>query len=467
MIQADGGTRCASITGGWIALRLAVNKLMKAGDVITDPLVDPVAAVSCGIYAGQPVLDLDYPEDSEAGVDGNFIMTGIGQLIEVQMSAEGSTYSRDQMNQLMDLAEKGVAELVALRRRPRMTRKFTANRILIATHNAGKLEEMRQLFAPFGVTVWARQRWTCPNPKKPRHVRRQRPDQGACGAQGHRPARAFRRFRASRSTRWTSARVYTADWAETPNGRDFIMAMTKTHDLLRESCAPHPDARGFAARWFWPGPTAMTRFSRARSRARSSGRCAVQQGMATTRCFSPTAMTRHSAKWIDAKRTRSAIAPMLSPNLCGLFWLRIGNRAALAFISTGHSARQSAPIATFNSHVAATLTKRAGERPIFRVRPYAALKPGRVLNSVFFGGGTPSLMDPETVGAIIAAIATLAPANDLEITLEANPGSVEAGSFAATAMRAFTRLHGHSGAERYGSDDGLGACTTVAKRCSL
>lgn len=113
VLQADGGTRCASITGGWIALRLAVNKLMKAGDVISDPLVDPVAAVSCGLYAGQPVLDLDYPEDSEAGVDGNFIMTGSGRLIEIQMSAEGSTFSRDQMNQLMDLAERGVGELVA------------------------------------------------------------------------------------------------------------------------------------------------------------------------------------------------------------------------------------------------------------------------------------------------------------------------------------------------------------------
>ncbi len=113
VIQADGGTRCASITGGWVALRLAVNKLMKTGDVISDPLVDPVAAVSCGIYAGQPVLDLDYPEDSEAGVDGNFIMTGSGKLIEVQMSAEGSVFSRTQMDQLMDLAEKGVAELAA------------------------------------------------------------------------------------------------------------------------------------------------------------------------------------------------------------------------------------------------------------------------------------------------------------------------------------------------------------------
>jgi ribonuclease PH len=113
VIQADGGTRCASITGGWVALRLAVNKLLKTGDVVSDPLVDPVSAVSCGIYAGQPVLDLDYPEDSDAGVDGNFIMTGSGRLIEVQMSAEGATFSRDQMNSLMDLAEKGVSELVS------------------------------------------------------------------------------------------------------------------------------------------------------------------------------------------------------------------------------------------------------------------------------------------------------------------------------------------------------------------
>ena len=112
VIQADGGTRCASITGGWVALRLAVNKLMKVGDIITDPLLAPVSAVSCGIYAGQPVLDLDYPEDSEAGVDGNFVMTG-GKLIEVQMSAEGSTFTRDQMNQLLDLADKGIADLTA------------------------------------------------------------------------------------------------------------------------------------------------------------------------------------------------------------------------------------------------------------------------------------------------------------------------------------------------------------------
>jgi ribonuclease PH len=113
VLQADGGTRCASITGGWVALRLAMNKLLKTGTITTDPMMDHVAAISCGIYAGQAVLDLDYAEDSTAGTDGNFILTGAGRLIEVQLSAEGATFSRDEMGQLMDLAEKGAAELVA------------------------------------------------------------------------------------------------------------------------------------------------------------------------------------------------------------------------------------------------------------------------------------------------------------------------------------------------------------------
>ena len=113
VIQADGGTRCASITGGWVALKLAVARLLKAGVILSDPILDHVAAVSCGIYAGQPVLDLDYAEDSTAGTDGNFILTGKGRLIEVQMSAEGATFSREEMAQLLDLSEAGCAALVA------------------------------------------------------------------------------------------------------------------------------------------------------------------------------------------------------------------------------------------------------------------------------------------------------------------------------------------------------------------
>ncbi len=113
VIQADGGTRCAAITGGWVALRLAVNQLMKKGTVISDPLLDHVAAVSCGVYAGQPVLDLDYDEDSAAGTDGNFVMTGAGRMVEVQASAEGAPFSTEDLTTLLGLARKGVAELVA------------------------------------------------------------------------------------------------------------------------------------------------------------------------------------------------------------------------------------------------------------------------------------------------------------------------------------------------------------------
>lgn len=111
VLQADGGTRCAAITGGWVALRIAASKLLKAGIITSDPIVDHVAAVSCGIYAGQPVVDLDYAEDSEAGADGNFIMTGRGRLIEVQMSAEGATFSRGEFDQLLDLAAQATAAI--------------------------------------------------------------------------------------------------------------------------------------------------------------------------------------------------------------------------------------------------------------------------------------------------------------------------------------------------------------------
>ena len=112
VIQADGGTRCASITGGWVALRLAVDRLMKAGVLASDPIIGHVAAVSCGIYAGQSVLDLDYDEDSAAAVDGNFVMLGDGRLVEVQMSGESAVFWRQDVSRMLELAEQGVAWLV-------------------------------------------------------------------------------------------------------------------------------------------------------------------------------------------------------------------------------------------------------------------------------------------------------------------------------------------------------------------
>ncbi|MEM9197669.1 MAG: ribonuclease PH [Pseudomonadota bacterium] len=116
VIQADGGTRCASITGGWVALRLAVDRLMKSGAVKLDPLTDQVAAVSCGVIGGAAILDLDYEEDSQAGTDANFVMTGTGRLVEVQASAEGEAFSQDELSQMMALASEGCAELMTAQR---------------------------------------------------------------------------------------------------------------------------------------------------------------------------------------------------------------------------------------------------------------------------------------------------------------------------------------------------------------
>jgi ribonuclease PH len=113
VLQADGGTRTASITGAYVALHLAFRKLVAAGKLPAVPLVDHLAAVSCGIYDGQPVLDLDYDEDSSAQADSNFVLTGSGGIVEVQGTAEERPFSRDQFQTLLHLAEKGVAELVA------------------------------------------------------------------------------------------------------------------------------------------------------------------------------------------------------------------------------------------------------------------------------------------------------------------------------------------------------------------
>ena len=113
VLQADGGTRCASITGAWVALHDACAGLVAQGKLAANPLRDHVAAISVGIYQGVPVLDLDYPEDSGCDTDMNVIMTGCGGLVEVQGTAEGEPFSRAEMNTLLDLAEAGIARLVA------------------------------------------------------------------------------------------------------------------------------------------------------------------------------------------------------------------------------------------------------------------------------------------------------------------------------------------------------------------
>ena len=116
MLQADGGTRTASITGGYIALALACRYLKKIGKITTDPLTDTVAAVSCGLYKGAAVLDLDYAEDSNAEADSNFVITGRGGIVEIQGTAEQTPFSESQFQNLLQLAQKGISELSALQK---------------------------------------------------------------------------------------------------------------------------------------------------------------------------------------------------------------------------------------------------------------------------------------------------------------------------------------------------------------
>jgi ribonuclease PH len=116
VIQADGGTRTASITGAYVALADAIDGLIKAGKLAETPLRDHVAAVSAGVFDGEPVLDLDYPEDSGCDTDMNVVMTGSGRFIEVQGTAEGEPFTRAEMDALLVLAEQGIAELVELQK---------------------------------------------------------------------------------------------------------------------------------------------------------------------------------------------------------------------------------------------------------------------------------------------------------------------------------------------------------------
>ena len=116
VLNADGGTRCASITGAWVALNIAFKHLVKMNVIKTIPLIGQVAAVSCGLVDGAAVLDLDYAEDSEADTDGNFVMTGKGNIVEIQATAEKDPFSEEQLLALLALARKGIGKLVELQK---------------------------------------------------------------------------------------------------------------------------------------------------------------------------------------------------------------------------------------------------------------------------------------------------------------------------------------------------------------
>jgi ribonuclease PH len=116
VVQADGGTRTAAITGGWVALKSACRWLVEEGVLKTDPVIDQVAAVSCGVFQGTPVLDLDYEEDSTAEADANFVLTGSGDIVEIQATGEKRGFSEAEFQTLFSLAKTGISELMAMQR---------------------------------------------------------------------------------------------------------------------------------------------------------------------------------------------------------------------------------------------------------------------------------------------------------------------------------------------------------------
>ena len=116
VVQADGGTRTASVTGAWVALRLATKYQLDEGVITKDPILDQVAAISCGVFSGTPVLDLDYEEDSNAEADANFVLTGSGAIVEIQATGEKRGFSEAEFESLYSLAKKGIGELIALQK---------------------------------------------------------------------------------------------------------------------------------------------------------------------------------------------------------------------------------------------------------------------------------------------------------------------------------------------------------------
>ena len=198
VLEADGGTRCAAITGGYVALRLALQKLLDAKTIETMPLTGSVAAVSVGMVDGRALCDLDYSEDSTAEVDANVVMTGDGGLVEVQATAERTPLSRASLDELLGLAEGGIARLRA---------GAGAGGLIFATGNRHKLREMRELLP--GVELEPLPRGGRAAAGGRRQLRRDRPRQGACRTRGDRRGGRRRRLRDRRRRRSAAGRAST------------------------------------------------------------------------------------------------------------------------------------------------------------------------------------------------------------------------------------------------------------------
>ena len=303
VLQADGGTRTASITGAWVALADCIAWMKARNMVKANVLRDNVAAISCGIYNGTPVLDLDYAEDSEAETDANFVMTGDGRIIEVQGTAEKTPFSEAEFLALMALARKGVARLVDLQKMAVASRMASSHappnqgKLVIATHNPGKLAEMRELLAPHGVEAISAGELGLGEPEE-------------TGDSFHANARikAVAAAKAAQLPAFAddsglavdaldgAPGIFSARWAGPT--KDFNAAMARIERLLQERGATTPDAarRISSPRSASPGPTAISRRSRRAPTALWCGRRAAPPASATIRCSCRMALRAPSAR---------------------------------------------------------------------------------------------------------------------------------------------------------------------------
>ena len=246
---------------------------------------------SCGIYGGQPVLDLDYAEDSVAGTDANFVMTGDGGLIEVQGSAEGATFSRASSGADGPGREGRGGAGGGAEGGDGVTRRLAPGRLVVATHNLGKLEEFRALLAAHPVELVSAGELGLAEPAETEEafVGNARIKAHAAAAASGLPALADD-FGIEIDALDGAPGVYTADWAEGPGGRDFVRAMTRARRCAGRQRAGRACTARFRVRWSSPGPTG-TRDLRGRgSRAAASGRCVAIADTATIRCSSRTAI---------------------------------------------------------------------------------------------------------------------------------------------------------------------------------
>ena len=303
VVQADGGTRTAAITGAWVALYDCIGWMKKREMIKTDPLRDHVAAISCGICAGTPVLDLDYAEDSQADTDANFVMTGAGLIVEVQGTAEKVPFSEEQLLGLLGAGPQGHQQAgrsaedggdvsvptAARAAAPARAHRRIAGELVIATHNPGKLAELRELLAPFGIKAASAGELGLAEPEETGTTFREnaRIKAAAAAAAAQRPAFADDSglvVEALAARRGFIRRAGPASIRISPPP----CAGSRTSSRRAAPCGRKTARRISCARCAWPGRTSTWKSSRAASTARWCGRRAAPPA---------SAMTRFSARW--------------------------------------------------------------------------------------------------------------------------------------------------------------------------